>query len=192
MPNLLVGPQAVTAKAVANLADLFTVDNCLIIYEANGSFRSYVPGRDLNAFTETVDQRGYIVYMKTGGVDASAVFDTYTNGFEAGLLSGAVKSLVIGNNTGADIHIQYRTNTHANIGAAITIPAGGGYSIRANQLPDTTYEFYITVTGSMSYQQLSDPGDGLTPNGVTGGGGNQNFPDITGVLELNDFILLFY
>lgn len=63
MKTLLVGPNSITAKTSSNLNTIFTVDNCNVVYLADGSYQSWKPGRTLNAFNQLIPGKGYIAIM---------------------------------------------------------------------------------------------------------------------------------
>ncbi len=64
-PKVLpIGPNAVTSHINSACADHFTTDNCAIIYEASGQYKSWQPGRPINAFSNLVEGTGYIAVMK--------------------------------------------------------------------------------------------------------------------------------
>ena len=69
------GPYALSAKVdVPDITTLgLTTDNCLIVYETQGQYRSWVPGRSFNPFTSLTKDSGYIVIVK-GAIDLSQFF----------------------------------------------------------------------------------------------------------------------
>lgn len=72
--NISVGPNSRMAIVNANLADMgLTEANTNIIYEAEGTYKSWIPGRDLNAFTTIVQGKGYIINAKQA-MDLTAFF----------------------------------------------------------------------------------------------------------------------
>jgi hypothetical protein len=79
MKTFIAGPNAGTALQAANLADIFTADNCVMVYEADGQYKSWVPGRELNAITTIAIGTGYIAIMKAE-LDVSAYFSDGTAG----------------------------------------------------------------------------------------------------------------
>lgn len=64
MPDILTGPYALTAKGSFLLSDIFNLTNVDIVYEAWGQYKSWAPGRLINAFTTTEQGKGYVVYSK--------------------------------------------------------------------------------------------------------------------------------
>jgi hypothetical protein len=64
MKTLIVGPNAVTAKTIFDLADLFTSDNCIRVFKTDGSYKSWSPVSPLNAITACELDKGYLVVMK--------------------------------------------------------------------------------------------------------------------------------
>jgi hypothetical protein len=64
MKNLIVGPNAITALVAGNLADIFTAENCYIVYKSDGTYQSWQPNRELNAISTIEIGSGYLAIMK--------------------------------------------------------------------------------------------------------------------------------
>ena len=80
MKNLKVGPNACTSLVAQAIGDTFTADNCLIVYQADGQYKSWVPGRDINAFVNLEVGLGYIAIMK----QVTDVTDVFSDGLPGG------------------------------------------------------------------------------------------------------------
>jgi hypothetical protein len=62
--NLVVGPNSKVALVSMPFSEMgFTPDNCLVIYSADGQYKSWKPGRDINAINGSVVDTGYIIIM---------------------------------------------------------------------------------------------------------------------------------
>lgn len=135
MKTLLTGPNAITSLVAVNADTIFTTDNCVIIYEANGAYRSWVPGRDLNAFSAFEVGIGYIAIMK----QETDVTGSFSDGLPAG-----TSGVIISNQTGTNQTFNFVDDAGVVKGTLQTIQDSHGQVI--NTLP----------TGATSIKMTSD------------------------------------
>ena len=124
MKQVVKGPNAVTAIQNTALSTIFNAENCAIVYDANGNYKSWVPGRDINSFTNIEVGKGYIpIMLSNTPIDVSAYFSdglpTGGGGFAQGLYINSILS--------EDLTISFYNHTDEEtvIGDAITLSGGG-------------------------------------------------------------------
>jgi hypothetical protein len=71
--TLLIGPNAVTALVSQAASEIFTSENCAVVFNADGTYRSWQPNRVINSFTDLEVGAGYIAIMKDT-LDVTGVF----------------------------------------------------------------------------------------------------------------------
>lgn len=64
MKTLAIGPNAITGQSSANLSDIFTAENCHVVFGADGNYKSWQPGRTINSIYTIEPNKGYIAIMK--------------------------------------------------------------------------------------------------------------------------------
>lgn len=146
--SLVVGPNSVTAKVDANLADIFTVDNCLIIYLADGLYKSWQPGRDLNAITALVSNNGYIAIMKQT-LDVDELLDvTDQLGQTLGILNNSQETFTM-----VSTPTQNQTSGEGPFPVGYqTIAPGDFLEIPKNILDDNTITYFtLSSSGQKKY-----------------------------------------
>lgn len=158
------GPFSLVAKQDGLLHDDvgLNVDNCAIVYEVFGSYRSWVPGRDINSFDSIVTGRGYII-IPLAEVDLSSWF---ADGSDIGSnLSGA---LTVVNQSGAAAKLIDINNPETIV---LNMPANGIYTFRPQDLPEgvTGLGFVIDAGTYKLY------GSGFETNGNLVAGGIEEF-----------------
>lgn len=91
MNNIQVGANSRTAIVSADISTIgLTTDDIIIIFEAEGNYKSWAPGRDLNAITMIIEGNGYLISSKKA-LDLTAFF---------GLDAVSIGGVPIGGNPG--------------------------------------------------------------------------------------------
>lgn len=144
MKTLVVGANAITAKTTSDLSDIFTADNCVVVYltDSGGNYKSWKPSAELNAITQLVANSGYIVIMK----ETLDVSDEAMSISDIG--SPIEPYILIINNLDADLSLGYYNNSLALISSD----------------PITANSFLVKL--------VSDMPEGTIAYNVDGGNGN--------------------
>lgn len=80
MAKLKIGPNGVVASVDALLSTFLNTTNCGGVYEVDGQYKSWKPGRDLNAINSIKAGIGYIV-IAFQEVDLTAYFTPETTDY---------------------------------------------------------------------------------------------------------------
>lgn len=82
MDNVVIGPNARVAKTSATFAAMgLNALNTTIVYEAEGAYKSWKPGRLINGITGVTKEKGYIVISKKSIDLSSYLAPPITGGF---------------------------------------------------------------------------------------------------------------
>jgi hypothetical protein len=138
------GPYALVAKKDADLTtlDLFTVDNCSIIYQTEGQYKSWKPGRLLNGFSTLEKDKGYIVIAKQT-VDVSEYFDP-----ESGTLEAFYQ---ISNFSNINFNLQWQDSGGTQVGDLITIFNNSAHKINKSDIPVGAVNIRLLFSNSPGY-----------------------------------------
>lgn len=102
MKTLPIGPSAVTSEVNEALSAIFNSTNCAIVYSTDGLYKSWIPGRPINAFTSVIIGGGYIAQMKTT-LDVTGIFSEGASGGG----SSADVGVALVNATGGSLGYSY-------------------------------------------------------------------------------------
>ena len=153
------GPYALSAKVdVPDITTLgLTTDNCLIVYETQGQYRSWVPGRSFNPFTSLTKDGGYIVIVK-GAIDLSQFFYPDNGGAAEPILS-------ISNISGEDITLTDQNGDIPQLLAAANPLTGGNGSVSFTksaldmaEITDILFTTTVNVHGYQRYFEIDRSG----------------------------------
>lgn len=179
--SLVVGPNSVTAKTAGNLSDFFNSTNCVIVYQADGSYKSWVPGRALNAITAFEQNSGYIIIMKEE-LDVENLLDI-TDNFEPNffIFNGSTEALTIN-----------ATGSGSNTISSSLNPGVGSYGLSRTNVTAggfTTWNFVSTTAGDYVIYQILLDNNGqffVTTTDVTTAGTGSNNPSTGAAQKLID------
>lgn len=190
--NIVIGPNAVLALTESDGKSMddtgLNALNCTIVYEATGQYKSWVPGRLINAFDTLKKDTGYIIIAKQA-MDLTASFAPPMQG---GTASDSI--MVLGRRlTDTTMTLNYYWNdtlkTNPNIvimGSSISISLG----LPTEQRMDTKLKTYIdTIWGGCTMTNIGVAGsisDEMLPT-IDGGDPSKN---IDAALAYNPDIIL--
>lgn len=177
--NIVVGPNAVLAlvesdgKAMTDTG--LNETNCSVVYEVNGGYKSWVPGRPINAFDTLTKERGYIIIAKQA-IDLTASFAPPMQG---GTASDSI--VVLGRRyTDTDMTFTYYWNDTLKVNPSIVIMGSSiavSLGLPTEQRMDTKLKNYIdTIWGGCTMVNIGVAGsisDEMLPT-VDGGDPSKN------------------
>lgn len=149
MKTLVVGPNAIASKSSANCIDVFNADNCAIVYKADGSYKSWVPGRSLNAFTVLEPDSGYLAIMHQT-LDVSDDFISVADTVQV-----AKQGIYIFNGYPNDAVVHFLNSDGTSLGTQPTTFYSGCF-----------IDISLVPTGTTQLKITKDPQDG-NPNHAT-------------------------